>query len=244
MKSLTGFFFIVAILFSSGCDKDEANISNPANSPYAVTIDPADFLPADSIIGNTYYPLVEGQTMTYLGENEDGDSVRVEVTVTDSIKTISGVACRVIRDKGFEKGELTEDTYDYYAQDRSGNVWYFGENTHELENGQPVSSSGSWEAGVNNALPGIAMLAEPLTGVWYRQEYDKGEAEDVAQVLNIGETLTVPYGSYSNCLRTLEYALLEPGIEENKIYAPGIGLLRAVSTKGESGFEDLVSITP
>ena len=245
MKSLVWILLVAVFLFPTGCDKDnELDLSNPADSPYVVTIDPGDFLPGDSITGNLYFPLTVGKTLTYEGEDEDGVPVTVVENITDSIKTIMGVACRVVRAREYENDDLVEDTYDWYAQDRSGNVWYFGEDTHEIENGVPVNSSGSWTAGTDGALPGIIMLAEPLVGVWYRQEYYQGEAEDVAQVLSIGETLTVPYGTFSNCLRTLEYALLEPGIEENKIYAPGIGLLRAVGTKGEGGFEDLVSITP
>ncbi|MBL7996239.1 hypothetical protein JNM05_12790 [bacterium] len=245
MKKTIWITVALAAFILPGCDKEEsdANFTNPADSPYAVTIDPADFLPGDSITGNTYFPLIVGQTMIYEGF-DDGESETVEVIVMDSIKTIMGVDCRIVRDKAFENDELVEDTFDWYAQDRSGNVWYFGEDTHEIENNVPVNSDGSWEAGVDGALPGILMFAEPIVGVWYRQEYYKGEAEDVAQVLSIGETLTVPYGTFTNCLRTLEYPLLEPGNEENKIYAPGIGLLRAVATKGGSGFEELVSITP
>jgi hypothetical protein len=105
-----------------------------------------------------------------------------------------------------------------------------------------VSTSGSWESGVDGALPGIIMMQDPLIGIWYRQEYYKGEAEDVAQVLSIGETMTVPYGTFTNCLRTLEYNPLEPGVEENKIYAPGVGLLRAVATRGGSELEELVAV--
>ncbi|MBL7961909.1 hypothetical protein JNL27_16875 [bacterium] len=245
MKSVVWILLVVASFFPAGCDKEDGvDPSNPADSPYVVTIDPADFFPGDSITGNLYFPLSVGKTLTYEGEDEDGVPVTVEEIITDSIKTIMGVACRVVRAREYENDVLVEDTYDWYAQDRDGNVWYFGEDTHEIENGVPVNSSGSWTAGVDGALPGIIMLAEPLVGVWYRQEYYKGEAEDVAQVLSIGETLTVQYGTFTNCLRTLEYALLEPGVEENKIYAPGIGLLRAEGTKGEGGYEDLVSITP
>ncbi len=244
MKAEMWFLAAAVVLSQLGCQEHCPTVStNPAGSPYAVTIDPADFLPGDSITGNTYYPLPVGRILVYEG-TDGGVSETVEITIMDSIKTIMGIACRIVRDKAFENGELVEDTFDWYAQDRSGNVWYFGEDTHEIENGVPVNSHGSWEAGVDGALPGIIMFADPLTGVWYRQEYYEGEAEDVAQVLNIGEMITVPYGTFTNCLRTLEYPLLQPGNEENKIYAPGVGLVRSVATKGGSGFEDLVSVTP
>ena len=242
MKLRFCFAVVFTTLIQLGCE-EKNNDTNPADSPYDVTIVPANFEPGDSITGNTYFPLVVGRTMVYLGK-DGSDSIRVEEIVTDSVKMILGVECRIVNAKEYENGDLIEDTDDWYAQDLSGNVWYFGEYSKAIKNGVVVSTGGSWESGVDGALPGILMLAEPLVGVWYRQEYYPGEAEDVAQVLEIGESLTVPYGTFSNCLRTLEYSLLEPGAEENKIYAPGVGLLRALGTKGGSEVEDLVSITP
>lgn len=244
MSTLIRLMAGLAIIAMLGCEKEDPDPSNPANSPYLVSIDPANFLPGDSITGNTYFPIAIGRTWNYVGEDEAGKAVTVTERVTDSIRVVMGVQCRVVQASEYEEGELVEDTFDWYGQDRSGNVWYFGEDSREIEGGQVVSTSGSWEAGLDGALPGIIMLAQPLEGLWYRQEYYAGEAEDVGQVLSLNETITVPYGTFNNCLRTLEYNLLEPGIEENKIYAPGVGLLRAIATKGEKGFEDLVSVTP
>lgn len=243
MKSICWILSISVVLaFSSGCDGDDCtNPTNPGNSTYDVDIDPVNFLPGDSIAGNAYFPLVVNRIMIFEG-SEEGEAIRVEERVTDSLKVIQGITCRVVSAREYENGSLIEDTYDWYAQDRDGNVWYFGEDTHEIENGVPVSSAGSWESGVDGALGGILMLAHPIAGMWYRQEFYEGEAEDVAQVLGIGESLTVPYGTFANCLRTLEYSPLEPGVEENKIYAPGVGILRAVGTRGGSGFEDLISV--
>ncbi len=139
-------------------------------------------------------------------------------------------------------GELIEDTDDWYAQDKEGNMWYFGEDSREIEDGEVVSTAGSWEAGVDGALPGLIMLANPIPGIWYRQEYYAGEAEDVGQVLSLYESVNVSYGSFTNCLQVAEWNLLEPGIVEHKFYATGVGLLKAVAVKGESGYEDLVDI--
>ena len=139
-------------------------------------------------------------------------------------------------------GELIEDTDDWYAQDKEGNMWYFGEDSREIEDGEVVSTAGSWEAGVDGALPGLIMLANPIPGIWYRQEYYAGEAEDVGQVLSLYESVSVTYGQFNNCLQTAEWSLLEPGIVENKFYAAGVGLLKAIAVKGESGYEDLVDI--
>ncbi len=231
------------IFVVSGCE-DDPNPTNPGNSPYVVSIDPADFLPADSITGTTYFPILIGRSWNYVGEDERGRAVEVHERVTDSIRVVMGVQCRVVQAREFEEGSLVEDTFDWYAQDRSGNVWYFGEDSREMKNGEVANTSGSWESGIDGALPGILILSQPLVGMWYRQEYYEGEAEDVAQVLSLQETITVPYGTFNNCLMTLEYNPLEPGIEEHKIYAPGVGLVRAIATKGEKGFEDLVAVTP
>ena len=232
-------------VFLIGCDDDDNNQDNdpfsPLDLPYLVNIDPSDFV--DTITGNTFMPLVSGTTFFYEGEDEDGILVEVEEYVTDSLIIIMGVTCIVVEAREYEDGELVEDTDDWYAQDLEGNMWYFGEYSEEYEDGQVVSTEGSWEAGVDGALPGIIMLADPIVGLWYRQEYYEGEAEDCAQVLSLDETVTVPYGTFDNCLQTAEWSPLESDVLEHKFYAPGVGLLRAVAVEGESGFEDLVNIT-
>jgi hypothetical protein len=236
---------IVGFLFIMGCCEDKkcpTSPTNPNDQPYNITIDPADFEDTN-ITGNTFMPLVPGTTFFYEGEDEDGILVEVEEHITDSTIIIMGVTCIVVEAKEYEEGELVEDTDDWYAQDLDGNIWYFGEYSEEFEDGQVVSTEGSWEAGVDGALPGIIMLADPIVGMWYRQEYYEGEAEDCAQVLSLDETVTVPYGTYDNCLQTAEWNPLEPGIVEHKFYAAGVGLLRAVAVEGETGFEDLVAIT-
>jgi hypothetical protein len=134
-----------------------------------------------------------------------------------------GVECVVVNDKAWENGKLIERTYDWHAQDKEGNVWYFGEDTKEYENGKVVSTKGSWEAGVDGAKPGIIMQAHPKVGQSYRQEYYKGEAEDMAKVINLNESVTVPYGSFDHVLVTKEWTPLEPSYAEHKYYAPGVG---------------------
>ncbi|MBC8484666.1 MAG: hypothetical protein H8D45_01330 [Bacteroidetes bacterium] len=234
---------IVGFLFIMGCSEDEkcpTSPTNPADQPYNITIDPADFV--DTITGNTFMPLVPGTTFFYEGEDEDGISVEVEEYITDSLVIIMGVTCIVVEATEYEDGELVEDTDDWYAQDLDGNIWYFGEYSEEYEDGQVVSTAGSWEAGVDGALPGIIMLADPIVGLWYRQEYYEEEAEDCAQILSMNASVTVPYGTFDDCLQTAEWNPLEPGIVEHKFYAADVGLLRAVAVEGESGFEDLVDI--
>lgn len=245
------FIFLVFLLFTmlvifSGCseDNDENGMgpSNPADLPYSVVIDPADF-EAENLTGNEFFSLKPGTTFVFEGKNEDDEIVRVEEIVIADTKVIMGVTCRIVNAKEFEAGDLIENTFDWYAQDKDGNVWYFGEDSREIEEGEVVSTAGSWEAGIDGALPGVIMLAKPIEGLWYRQEFYEDEAEDVGLILSLNETITVPYGTFENCLQIAEWNLLEPGIIEHKFYAPGIGLLRAIAVEGESGFEDLISIT-
>ena len=227
----------------TACDNEDDDVlpENPADMPYNVTIEPDNFV-SSNITGNLYWPLATGKVLTYEGEDEDGTAIRVVTEWTTETKIIKGVTCVITHDLAYKDGELAEDTYDWYAQDRDGNVWYFGEDTKEIENGSVVSTEGSWEAGVDGALPGVIMFADPLPGVWHRQEYYDGVAEDVGQVLNLNVSVTVPFSQFGNCLQTAEWNLNEPGVVEHKFYAPNVGLIRTVVDKGPASYEDLVEI--
>jgi len=207
--------------------------------PYRKEIDPADFVDG---VDNRYFPLTPGTTFVYEGETEDG-TVRIEDYVTHETKQILGVTCVVVRDRVIEDGELVEETFDWYAQDKDGNVWYFGEDAKEYEAGVVVSTKGSWEAGVDGAMPGIIMEANPQVGDFYRQEYYKGEAEDMAEVLSLTESASVTYGSFDNLLMTREWTPLEPGVVEHDYYAPSVGLVLEVMVEGGSERVELVEIT-
>jgi hypothetical protein len=198
---------------------------NPApyheGKPYRPRFDPAGFV---RTIDNPFFPLVPGTTLVYEGMS-GGERETVTVTVTDETKEILGITATVVQDRVFVDGTLAEDTFDWYAQDRQGNVWYLGETTKEYEDGKVVSTEGSWEAGVDGAQPGIIMLADPQVGDTYRQEFYEGEAEDVARVLALDESVTVSHGSFDGVLRTEDWTPLEPKIRENKFYARGIGVV-------------------
>ena len=158
----------------------------------------------------------------------------------DETREVMGVEVRVVHDVVTEDGELVEDTYDWYAQDADGNVWYFGEDTKEFENGKVSTTAGSWEAGVDGAQPGVLVPAEPEVGQTYRQEYYAGEAEDAAAVLSLDEKVEVPFGSYDGVLMTKDFTPLEPDILEHKFYARGVGLVLALAISGGSDREELV----
>jgi hypothetical protein len=212
---------------------------SPTASPYAPTIDPARFT---DHVTNRYFPLSPGTTYVYEG-TKDGTPQRNEVTVTRDTKTIVGVRCVVVHDVVTEEGNLVEETFDWYAQDSGGNVWYFGEDSKEYEGGKVTSTAGSWEAGVDGAQPGIVMEASPKVGDTYRQEYYAGEAEDMATVLNVNDSTTVPAGSYQQVVVTEDFTPLEPDTVEHKYFAPGVGFVMGSMVKGGSEEIQLVEIT-
>jgi hypothetical protein len=167
----------------------------------------------------------------------------VEVTVTDRTKEILGIEATVVHDVVSEDGELVEDTYDWYAQDKDGNVWYLGEDTKEYEDGKVKSTEGSWEAGVDGAEPGILLPGEPEVGMRYRQEYYDGEAEDNGEILSLDEHTEVPFGSFDGVLKTKDTTPLEPDVLEHKFYAKDVGPVLAVAISGGSGREELLRFT-
>jgi len=161
-----------------------------------------------------------GTTFIYEGKGE-----RDQMSVTHDTKKVIGVECVVVDDRAWEDGKLIEKTYDWFAQDDKGTVWYFGEDTKEYENGKVVSTKGSWEAGVDGAKAGIIMPADPKVGQSYHQEYYPGEAMDMAKVISLNTSVTVPYGSFDHALDTKEWTPLQPVFFEKKYYVRGVGPL-------------------
>jgi hypothetical protein len=239
---------IVALLgsaFLPGCGNDGSSPSGDTARAAASTqtipqfpSDPDEFVAG---IDNPYLGFKPGRVFHYAGQTDEGLETNV-VEVTKKKKTILGIAVTVIHDQAFLDGELVEDTFDWFAQDKDGNVWYFGEDSKELEDGQVVSTFGSWEAGVDGAVPGIIMLAKPKVGLQYQQEFFEGVAEDNAKVLSLSEKVVVPFGTFSGCLKTVEWTPLEPGAREFKFNAPGIGLVLVQSNRGGPSVMELTAI--
>ena len=206
-----------------------------------VKLDPADF---STNIDNPYWPMSPGNKWFYSETDTVGGREKVVVEVTGKTKMIAnGIEARVIRDTVTENGIPVEITDDWYAQDKAGNIWYLGEYVTNYKNGKVTGHSGSFEAGVDGAQPGIAMPANPEPGMTYRQEYYKGEAEDRAEVLSTDEQVEVPFGYFKGALMTKDLVPLEPKVSEYKIYAKGVGPVLTVKTSGGSGREELVSYT-
>jgi hypothetical protein len=201
---------------------------------------PAEWAPA---VTHPFFPLTPGTVYRYRAETGDGvETTRVEV-LTDT-RTIMGVTATIVHDQVSLDGELIEDTFDWFAQDGMGNVWYLGEDSKEIENGQVVSTEGSWEWGVDGALPGVIMWADPSAHMSeeYRQEYSKGVAEDLAIVASLDESVVVPAGSYTGCLKTRERNALESGSTEFKYYCEGVGTVLETDASGDQR-DELESVT-
>jgi hypothetical protein len=195
---------------------------------YHPRVDPADFSPN---VTNQYLPLTPGRVLVYAG-TKDGKKALDLVVASSRTRVVDGVTTRVVEDRNYLGNVLAERTSDYYAQDRCGNVWYFGEDTAELDaHGRVVSTEGSWHAGVGGAQPGVIMPAHPQVGRRFRQEWYQGHAEDVFRVLDRSAPVAVPFGSL-HALRTEETTALEPGVVDNKYYAKGIGEVAERSVKG------------
>ena len=190
-----------------------------AADEYNPSIDPGNFV---SQVTNPYYTLAPGTTFTYQSETDEGIE-KIVVKVTDQTKKILSITATVIWDRVWLDDELIEETYDWYAQDKQGNVWYMGEDSMEYEDGKVTSAKGSWEAGVNGAKPGIIMKANPKVGDSYRQEYLKNEAEDMAGVVSLDEKVTTSLGVYEGCLKTRDWSQIETNLNEHKYYCPDLG---------------------
>jgi hypothetical protein len=202
-------------------------------------LDPAEFT---TRIDHPYWPMWPGSRWVYRQTDADG-SRRIEVTVTHRTRTVMGVQARVVHDVATEDGEVTEDTYDWYAQDADGNVWYLGEDTRQVEDGKVTSTEGSWQAGVDGAQPGILLPARPRPGMAYRQEYGAG-ARDTAAVLSLHQRAKVPSGLFEHVLVTKEFTPLEPKLLKHAFFALGVGPVLSLTLAGGSDREELLSFEP
>ena len=213
----------------------------PALAGYHPEIDPANFT---TTVDNPFFPLAPGTSLTYEGVR-DGAGQRDVFVVTGETKEVMGVTCVVVRDTAtkIKDGRLIERTDDWFAQDKDGNVWYMGEDTKLYDKkGNVIDTEGSWQAGVDGALPGIVMPGQPQAPAAYRQEYYVGHAQDMAWIVDLEQKVRVPYGSMDGVLETLEWSPLETDVIEKKYYASGIGLVYSTSVAGEVENAKLVSV--
>lgn len=206
---------------------------------YHPKFDPGGFT---ARVTNPWFPLPVGRTYIYTGVDGKRGTTDI-VTVSRRTKMIDGVRTRVVNDRVLTGGLVRERTTDYYAQDRCGNVWYFGEDTAELDrHGHATTTDGSFRAGVDGSQPGVFMQAHLQLGRKFRQEWYRGQAEDVYKALSTTASRTVPYGTFAGVLRTLETNALESGVRDNKYYARGIGTISELTVRGGNERLSLVEV--
>jgi hypothetical protein len=225
---------LAAALLAAGCGSQSSSASRSTTTAAA-----ARFV---AQVDNPWFPLRAGSVYTYRGF-KDGQPSRDVVTVTHRTRTIEGVRCTVVRDLLYVRGRLHERTEDFYAQDAAGNVWYYGENTAELDTrGRVVSREGSWQSGVHGARAGIYMPAHPRVGQSARQEFYRGHAEDQFTVVTLSAHVRTAAASSNHALLTKEVTRLEPGVLDHKYYVRGIGTVLEQTVRGGSERNELVSM--
>jgi hypothetical protein len=227
----------LAVTALAGCGGSKSSSGSLPQGTKPSKLDPSRFT---TRIDNPYWPMRPGSHWVYR-EVEDGQAQRVDVTVAHRTKAVGGVTARVVHDQVTRRGQVLEDTYDWYSQDASGNIWYLGEDTKEYENGKLKTTEGSWAYGSNGAQAGVVVPAEPKQGLHYREEYYAGHAEDAAEVLKVGSQVQVPYGRFRDAMLTRNFSSLEPAVEEMKVYARGVGPVLELLVSGGSGRTELLS---
>jgi hypothetical protein len=208
----------------------------------ASAINAADF---QAKVDNPLFPLSSLGPKVFEGEEHDPDTnalikTRVESTVLPDTDKVAGVEVTVLQEKDYQNGELVESTLDYFAQHRSGDVYYFGERVDTYEGGKIVGHEGSWLAGEGKNQPGIIMPAHPVVGQKFAQEKAPGIAEDELKVLSLTESVTVPAGSFTGCLKASDFNPLDKATEY-KWYCSGVGM---VHEEFPGGHLDLVQTSP
>lgn len=212
--------------------------SQPKAPPVFQLPPPGDFV---QVVDNPYSPFIRGTVWVYAGQTDKGQE-RIVVTVLRRTRLIEGIRTTVVKDIVKREGELIEATYDWYAQDRAGNVWYLGEDTKEYRHGRVVSTEGSWEAGVDGASAGVVMFARPEVGVAYRQEYYRGHAEDQATALTLSTQVTTSFGYFGHVRLTEDTTALDPTADELKFYAPGVGVVQELDLSPDFARTELISM--
>ena len=219
---------IFFVLWTFGCSNGDVNNDSgseevcPEPNLDIAVCDP-EAGPFSLIIDNEFFPLVVGTQLVLEGE-EDGETIRVEITVLDETEEVAGVTTRVVEEREYEDGELVEVSRNFFAQAPDGTVCYFGEDVDDYEDGEVVSHEGEWRAGEDGNLPGIIMPANPEIGMVFQQEDAPDVAEDQAEVIDLGETIDVPAGTFDDTLTMEDCDPLEDGSTDEKVYVRGIGL--------------------
>jgi hypothetical protein len=217
--------------------------SGRQDAPLRPPIPVFDPVGSTSVVDNPYFPLRPGTILVY--ETHAGKATEVDtVVVTRATRTVLGVTAVVVRDRTYRGGKLVEESFDWYAQDRKGNVWSLGEDTKDLRDGEVVSTAGAWEAGKDSACAGIVMPAILEVGMEYRRAYRRGRVEDLAEVQGLDAKARVLNDTFTACVEIEEWSPLERGVRERSVYAPGLGLVLRQTVGGDERMKLMKLIAP
>jgi hypothetical protein len=229
-RRTTGVIAMILSLSNIGCG-DDAEHDGPLASDFDdyELLDSAEVCDPESVtftteIDNIYFPLPVGLQLILEGD-DDGELVRVEISVLDETEEVAGVTTRVVEESEFEGGEQIEVSRNFYAQAEDGTVCYFGEDVDDYEDGEITGHSGEWRAGEDGAMPGIQMPGTPAVGVKFALENGPGVAEDMTAIAATGETVTTPAGEFTDTIRNVDWNPLEGPEGEIKYHAAGVGLI-------------------
>jgi hypothetical protein len=224
------------------CEEDDEEESGTGNTGGAENNDSSELYTTSfmtenctfsSTGANPFFILEPGYRQVFRGEDE-GEPAELVITVLGETRMVDGVETRAVEERESVDGELVEISMNFFAIcEETDSVFYFGEEVDDYEDGEVVSHGGEWLAGENGASAGIAMPGTVLLGSRYHQETAPGVAMDRAEIVSMDETLETPAGTFEDVLAILETTPLEPGAEEIKYYAAGIGLLQDQELKLE-----------
>lgn len=215
------------------------NTKKSRAAEYNPQINPADF---STEITNKYFALPVGKKLTYETTEQGRVTERIEIEILQETKTIEGVETVVYLDKEYKNGQLVEETRDYLAQHKNGDVWYFGEDVNNYSNGVLLNHSGSFLHGKDGAKAGIWMKAEQRAGDSYRQEFYVGHAEDMRDTIATGETVATKSGTYTDCVKVYDWTPLEKDSREHKYHCPQIGALALTEDLETGSRSELVNV--
>jgi hypothetical protein len=228
-KTFIGIFVLLALIvggvvfyIASRSPYKTGLSSHQETKAYNPEIHPADF---STKITNRYFALPIGKKLTYEAKLASGIDEKIEIEVLKDTKIIEGIETVIYLDKVYDNGQLVEETRDYLAQHKNGDVWYFGEDVNNFENGKLKDHAGTFMHGRDGAKAGIWMKAEQKIGDSYRQEYYPGEAEDMRDTIATGLTISTKLGTYTDCVKVYDWTPLDKASREYKYYCPQVGSL-------------------
>lgn len=239
LYAIAGIIIVAAgvMLFKTGVQKSE--VIKTESAEYNPQINPSEFT---TEITNKYFTLPVGKKMVYEADTEEGVE-RIEIEIENTSRNILGVETITYRDKVYLDGVLVEDTKDYLAQDKQANVWYFGEDVNNYEGGKLKDHAGSFIAGADGAKPGIWIKGDQIVGDSYKQEFYKGEAEDMRDVVAINQTVTTKLATYTDCVKVYDWTPLDSKSREHKYYCPEAGALVLNENLEDGKRAELIKVT-